>query len=363
VEFYNTLKEKGKKLEIVFASSDKDQSQFDEYYGEMPWASMPFSDRDAKDKLSKKFKVSGIPTLVVLDGEGKTISTDGRSSVDEDPEGKEFPWHPPTFAEAMGEDLVAKGGASAKWSDLQGKTIALYFSAHWCPPCRGFTPQLVKTYNTLKEQGKDFEVVFVSSDKDQSQFDEYFGEMPWLALPYPDRSRKNKLSKLFGVQGIPSLVILDSDGKVINPSGRGAVGSDPEGKEFPWHPKPVNDIESPDGINETLSLLVLGEKCEEGAMQPITDALTNLAEEIKKEGEDSEKENVLFFTASKSGNIASRVRQMASQGEPLEGKLQALVVSVSEGGYYPFEGDVTPASVVEFVNKVRAGGVELKSFG
>ena len=37
---------------------------------------------------------------------------------------------------------------------------------------------------------KGLEVVFVSSDKDQSQFDEYFKEMPWLALDFADRDLK-----------------------------------------------------------------------------------------------------------------------------------------------------------------------------
>ncbi len=26
------------------------------------------------------------------------------------------------------------------------KIVAFYFSAHWCPPCRGFTPVLKKFY-------------------------------------------------------------------------------------------------------------------------------------------------------------------------------------------------------------------------
>ena len=98
-----------------------------------------------------------------------------------------------------------------------------------CPPCRGFTPDLVKTYNKLKAQGKNFEILFASSDRDQSSFDEYYGEMPWLALPFGERAQKEALSNRFGVQGIPMLVILDENREVINGNARGAVGGDPEG--------------------------------------------------------------------------------------------------------------------------------------
>ena len=50
-------------------------------------------------------------------------------------------------------------------------------------------------------------MIFVSSDRDQHSFDEYFAEMPWLAVPHGD-SRKGALSKLFEVEGIPTLVIV-----------------------------------------------------------------------------------------------------------------------------------------------------------
>lgn len=40
-----------------------------------------------------------------------------------------------------------------------------------CPPCRAFTPQLANTYSKLKKDGKELEVVFVSMDRNQAQFD------------------------------------------------------------------------------------------------------------------------------------------------------------------------------------------------
>ena len=43
----------------------------------------------------------------------------------------------------LGSTLTSKGGAVPTASLVSdGKTVALYFSAHWCPPCRGFTPKV-----------------------------------------------------------------------------------------------------------------------------------------------------------------------------------------------------------------------------
>jgi len=78
-----------------------------------------------------------------------------------------------------------------------------------------FTPSLASTYSLLESSGKKFEVVFVSSDKNSHQFTEYYGEMPWACLDYEDRDRKNALSARFGVQGIPTLVLMGPDGEVF----------------------------------------------------------------------------------------------------------------------------------------------------
>merc|ERR1712039_345135 len=119
-----------------------------------------------------------------------------------------------------GSKLIGKDGPVAS-SALEGKVLGLYFSAHWCPPCRGFTPKLAEWYSkSLKKAG--LEIVFVSSDRSEADFESYYKDQPWLALDYSCSKEKDQLSKLFGVQGIPSFVIIDKDGSVITKDGRSA---------------------------------------------------------------------------------------------------------------------------------------------
>ncbi|KAG6544785.1 hypothetical protein Mapa_013811 [Marchantia paleacea] len=244
---YNQLKSEGKYFEIVFVSWDKDEDAFDHYFGSMPWLALPFSDKKGKKVLEKVYDVQGIPNLVILDSDGKIQQEDAVAIISE----FDSPAYPFTDekVEELKEKLEAEKEAlranqslesllvteerdyvidldfnEVKVSSLVGKTVGLYFSAHWCPPCRGFTPRLATIYKQLKEEGKPFEIIFISSDRDEEAFKEYFGEMPWLALPFSDRqlkrNTKQELSEYFEVKGIPTLVILGPDGKTVNKDGR-----------------------------------------------------------------------------------------------------------------------------------------------
>eukprot|EP00930_Biecheleria_cincta_P086473 TRINITY_DN75753_c0_g1_i1.p1 TRINITY_DN75753_c0_g1~~TRINITY_DN75753_c0_g1_i1.p1 ORF type:complete len:350 (+),score=64.29 TRINITY_DN75753_c0_g1_i1:63-1052(+) len=137
------------------------------------------------------------------------------------------------FVELLGPKLLSRTGEVDTAAALSDKTIGLYFSAHWCPPCRGFTPQLAKSY-TSALQAKGLEIVFVSGDHNEESFRSYHGEMPWLALPFASRDKAAALNSKFEVAGIPTLILLSSDGTKITSEGRAMVGMDPAGEKFPW---------------------------------------------------------------------------------------------------------------------------------
>jgi nucleoredoxin len=101
--------------------------------------------------------------------------------------------------------------------ELAPKQIyGLYFSAHWCPPCRKFTPQLVAYYDQIAHDHPEFEIIFVSADKSADDMATYMREsgMRWPAIEYGKLANVPALQKYAG-RGIPDLVIVDASGKVL----------------------------------------------------------------------------------------------------------------------------------------------------
>ena len=142
----------------------------------------------------------------------------------------------------LGTDTLLGKSGPVDTSTIEGKAILLYFSAHWCGPCRQFTPMLSRFYQQQKKKRDDFEIIFVTGDRSKDEFETYYSEHPWLTMPYGGEAEKkirDKLNHKFKVRGIPSLVVVDKDGKTATTDGTRFVQSDPEGKNFPWIPKTI----------------------------------------------------------------------------------------------------------------------------
>jgi nucleoredoxin len=128
----------------------------------------------------------------------------------------------PLIDSFTGKLIRCRDGAvePADASTLASKTlIAFYFSAHWCPPCRKFTPELVDYYNRVAPQHPEFELIFVSYDKSRFNWETYIRDtkMPWLAIDYDQLGGFEKL-KQAGGDAIPSLLVLDEQNRVISSS-------------------------------------------------------------------------------------------------------------------------------------------------
>ncbi|MGN1360385.1 MAG: thioredoxin-like domain-containing protein [Kiritimatiellia bacterium] len=130
------------------------------------------------------------------------------------------------FEQHLGDELVNRAGEKMVTKvALDGKIVGIYFSAHWCPPCRAFTPKLVTAYKQIqKRHANQFELVFVSLDRSEGAMFDYMKEtqMPWLAVPFPTLKQLNPASA-YRVQGIPTLLILDKKGNLITRNGRGDI--------------------------------------------------------------------------------------------------------------------------------------------
>ena len=70
------------------------------------------------------------------------------------------------LTEIVGDVIVNGSGQEVSAEDIcqPGSVVGLYFSAHWCAPCRDFNPVLSDYYKNLRKKGERFEIIFISCD-------------------------------------------------------------------------------------------------------------------------------------------------------------------------------------------------------
>ncbi|KAD2803933.1 hypothetical protein E3N88_37310 [Mikania micrantha] len=102
------------------------------------------------------------------------------------------------------------------------KTLWLLFSANWSRPCKAFIPQLVQAYNTLKETGKEIEVIFVSFDRDENEYEEHIKGMPWLVVPF-NLILQTFIGNAYKVNQIPLFIPLDVGTKLLSKDAVGLI--------------------------------------------------------------------------------------------------------------------------------------------
>lgn len=121
----------------------------------------------------------------------------------------------------LGDKLVRLDGGRLRPMDAAAvaevRVFALYYSASWCGPCRQFTPKLIRAYRGLKEKHPHFEVVFISADRSAGDMRDYMKE-DGMGFPAVDFDKRDNKLMSFSGPGIPCLVLVDQNGKVLSDS-------------------------------------------------------------------------------------------------------------------------------------------------
>jgi peroxiredoxin len=106
--------------------------------------------------------------------------------------------------------LPSRDGGTLRLSDLKGQVVMINFWATWCGPCRQEMPLLQQLYGKYEPLG--FTLLGVNVEPDSAPAQEWLRKVPVTFPVLFDRD--NKVSAQFGVEAMPSTVLIDRQGNV-----------------------------------------------------------------------------------------------------------------------------------------------------
>ena len=109
------------------------------------------------------------------------------------------------------------------------ESVGQYFSALWCPPCKMFNPKIINVYKEINEKAKKLELIYISGDQSEEDYNECIKSQPFLAIQY-DEDAAQQIFERYSINSIPSLIIIEKNTKVLIANGRERVTK--EGANF-----------------------------------------------------------------------------------------------------------------------------------
>ncbi len=112
-------------------------------------------------------------------------------------------------------------GQQIKLSELRGNIVLIDFWASWCGPCRRKHPELTGIYNKFKSKkfknGAHFEIFSVSLDRNKRAWKAAIAKdhLTWSSHVSDLKGWNSSAAKAYGVQSIPSNVLINAKGEII----------------------------------------------------------------------------------------------------------------------------------------------------
>ena len=112
-------------------------------------------------------------------------------------------------------DFMIDSVSNTSLKSLRGRYVVLHFWASWCPDCRRDIPVINQLHNTYASDSVVF--VHVSFDTDREKWLGYLEDsgMQGLQLCELKKMRESKMAQAYGIKWIPSMYVINTEGKVI----------------------------------------------------------------------------------------------------------------------------------------------------
>ena len=106
-------------------------------------------------------------------------------------------------------------GKKFQLSKLKGKYVVLDFWASWCPDCRKDAPNVHRLYEKFHQKGVEFVGVSFDTEAEawRNAVDKY--DLTWTHVSELKRMKESTTAQAFGVRWIPSMYLIDPEGKVL----------------------------------------------------------------------------------------------------------------------------------------------------
>ncbi|HBO44963.1 MAG TPA: hypothetical protein DD670_13745 [Planctomycetaceae bacterium] len=123
----------------------------------------------------------------------------------------------------MGNPMKVEGtlldGTPLDWDSYRGKVVLVQFWATWCGFCVKEIPHIEEQFNEYRDRG--FDVISISLDRGLEPLEKFLEKkpLPW-AVVYKEGER-NPTADYYGVTGLPTLILVDKEGKVVSLNARG----------------------------------------------------------------------------------------------------------------------------------------------
>lgn len=110
--------------------------------------------------------------------------------------------------------LPTNQGGMISLQELKGKVKIIDFWASWCGPCRLENPNMVKLYAAYKEKG--LEILSISLDDNKEKWLEAIAKdnLTWKHVSSL-KGWKCEVAQKYNVTGVPHILILDEENKII----------------------------------------------------------------------------------------------------------------------------------------------------